>query len=150
MRVLALDVGERRTGVAISDPTGTLARPLRPLQRGFDLLALFLPGQNFDQLQSKIHGSSRTARSNHLAIPDNRIRAVIQLLESIQNTRKTGGLAAFEQTGACQHFGCRTYRRGETITCRHAGQQSANARVVIEMICTRQPARQNHHVVFLL
>jgi putative Holliday junction resolvase len=34
MRVLALDVGERRTGVAISDPTGTLARPLRSLERG--------------------------------------------------------------------------------------------------------------------
>lgn len=32
MRVLALDVGERRTGVAISDPTGTLARPLQSLE----------------------------------------------------------------------------------------------------------------------
>lgn len=28
MRVLALDVGERRIGLAISDPSGTLARPL--------------------------------------------------------------------------------------------------------------------------
>jgi putative pre-16S rRNA nuclease len=28
MRVLALDVGKRRIGLAISDPTGTLARPL--------------------------------------------------------------------------------------------------------------------------
>jgi putative Holliday junction resolvase len=28
MRVLALDIGERRTGVAVSDPTGTVARPL--------------------------------------------------------------------------------------------------------------------------
>jgi putative Holliday junction resolvase len=27
MRVLALDVGERRVGVAVSDPTGTLATP---------------------------------------------------------------------------------------------------------------------------
>lgn len=34
MRILALDVGERRVGVAISDPTGTLARPLRTLMRG--------------------------------------------------------------------------------------------------------------------
>ena len=34
MRVLALDVGDRCTGVAISDPTGTLARPLQPLHRG--------------------------------------------------------------------------------------------------------------------
>ncbi len=33
MRVLALDVGERRIGVAISDPTGTVARPLCTLRR---------------------------------------------------------------------------------------------------------------------
>jgi putative Holliday junction resolvase len=33
MKVLALDVGNRRTGVAISDPTGTLARSLAVLVR---------------------------------------------------------------------------------------------------------------------
>jgi putative Holliday junction resolvase len=32
-RVLALDVGERRIGVAVSDPSGTFALPLRPLER---------------------------------------------------------------------------------------------------------------------
>jgi len=32
MRVLAVDVGARRVGLAISDPTGTLARPLKTLQ----------------------------------------------------------------------------------------------------------------------
>lgn len=30
-RIVGLDVGERRIGVAISDPTGTLARPLHAL-----------------------------------------------------------------------------------------------------------------------
>ena len=34
MRVLALDVGERRVGIAIGDPTGTVARPLQALVRG--------------------------------------------------------------------------------------------------------------------
>jgi putative Holliday junction resolvase len=34
MRLLALDVGERRIGVAVSDPTGTIARPLLALERG--------------------------------------------------------------------------------------------------------------------
>jgi len=34
MRVLALDVGERRVGIAISDPLGVLARPLQALTRG--------------------------------------------------------------------------------------------------------------------
>ena len=31
MRILGLDVGERRVGVAISDPTGTVVRPLQTL-----------------------------------------------------------------------------------------------------------------------
>jgi putative Holliday junction resolvase len=31
MRVLAIDVGQRRVGLAVSDPSGTLARPLTTL-----------------------------------------------------------------------------------------------------------------------
>ena len=37
MRVLAFDTGARRTGVAVSDPSGTVARPLRVLH-GEDVL----------------------------------------------------------------------------------------------------------------
>ena len=33
MKVLALDYGSARTGVAVSDPTGTVARPLDVVQR---------------------------------------------------------------------------------------------------------------------
>ena len=33
MKVLALDFGRARTGVAVSDPTGTLARPLGVVER---------------------------------------------------------------------------------------------------------------------
>ena len=33
MKVLALDYGSARTGVAVSDPTGTLARPLSVVER---------------------------------------------------------------------------------------------------------------------
>ena len=33
MKVLALDYGSARTGVAVSDPTGTLARPLCVVER---------------------------------------------------------------------------------------------------------------------
>ncbi|MGD9099317.1 MAG: Holliday junction resolvase RuvX [Anaerolineae bacterium] len=32
-RVLALDLGERRIGVAVSDPTGTVARPVTAIAR---------------------------------------------------------------------------------------------------------------------
>lgn len=35
-KVLALDFGSARTGVAVSDPTGTLARPLRVVERAAD------------------------------------------------------------------------------------------------------------------
>jgi putative Holliday junction resolvase len=34
VRILGLDIGERRVGVAISDPTGTVVRPLQTLVRG--------------------------------------------------------------------------------------------------------------------
>ena len=33
MKVIALDFGEARTGVAVSDPTGTVARPLCVVER---------------------------------------------------------------------------------------------------------------------
>lgn len=33
MKVLALDFGSARTGVAVSDPTGTLARPMGVIER---------------------------------------------------------------------------------------------------------------------
>lgn len=33
MRILALDLGERRIGVAVSDPTGTVARPVGVVER---------------------------------------------------------------------------------------------------------------------
>jgi putative transcription antitermination factor YqgF len=33
LKVVALDFGRARTGVAVSDPTGTLARPLRVVER---------------------------------------------------------------------------------------------------------------------
>jgi putative Holliday junction resolvase len=32
MRILAIDYGQKRVGLAVSDPTGTLASPLRTLQ----------------------------------------------------------------------------------------------------------------------
>ena len=36
MRILGLDVGEKRIGVAISDPTGIIAQPLMTIERGGD------------------------------------------------------------------------------------------------------------------
>ena len=33
MRIIALDIGEKRIGVALSDPTGTIATPLTTIER---------------------------------------------------------------------------------------------------------------------
>jgi putative Holliday junction resolvase len=46
MRVLAIDVGQRRVGLAISDPTRTLARPLTTLT--------VEPGQALDRVAHEI------------------------------------------------------------------------------------------------
>jgi putative Holliday junction resolvase len=40
MKVMALDYGSARTGVAVSDPTGTIARPLCVVQRAGTELGL--------------------------------------------------------------------------------------------------------------
>jgi putative holliday junction resolvase len=34
VRVVGIDLGERRIGIAISDPTATLARPVKTIERG--------------------------------------------------------------------------------------------------------------------
>jgi putative Holliday junction resolvase len=34
MRVIGIDLGERRIGIAVSDSTATLARPVKTIQRG--------------------------------------------------------------------------------------------------------------------
>ena len=34
VRVVGIDLGERRIGVAVSDASGTLARPLKTIERG--------------------------------------------------------------------------------------------------------------------
>lgn len=55
MKVLALDYGAARTGVAVSDPTGTLARPLRILERaasdeGLEELAELVRAEEADRV----------------------------------------------------------------------------------------------------
>ena len=56
-RIVGLDVGERRIGVAVSDPTGTLARPLRALPTtGLDGNALEVALAEIDRLAGEEDG----------------------------------------------------------------------------------------------
>ena len=55
MKVLALDYGRARTGLAISDPTGTLARPLGVIERieseaGMARLRALLDAESIDRI----------------------------------------------------------------------------------------------------
>ena len=55
MKVLALDYGAARTGFAVSDPTGTLARPLRTVERaaseeGMDELAELVRAEEVERV----------------------------------------------------------------------------------------------------
>ena len=67
MKALALDFGSARTGVAVSDPTGTLARPVTTVQRvttdaGFaELLALIAA----EEPEVVVVGMPLTLRGEH-------------------------------------------------------------------------------------
>jgi putative Holliday junction resolvase len=54
VRVIGIDLGQRRIGLAISDPTATLARPLRTLERGrSDEAAVRLLAAEIDRLHAE-------------------------------------------------------------------------------------------------
>lgn len=67
MKVLALDYGAARTGVAVSDPTGTIARPLRTVERagsedGLNELAELVRLEEVDRV---VVGLPLTLRGEH-------------------------------------------------------------------------------------
>ena len=67
MKVLALDFGSARTGVAVSDPTGTLARPLGVVERatsdsGLDELASLVKREQPERI---VVGMPITLRGEH-------------------------------------------------------------------------------------
>jgi putative holliday junction resolvase len=64
VKVLALDYGPARTGVAVSDPTGTIARPLRIVERaaGEDGLAEVAELVRAEQAERVVVGLPLTLR----------------------------------------------------------------------------------------
>jgi putative Holliday junction resolvase len=57
LRIVGLDIGERRIGVAVSDATGTLARPLAVLRpAGLDVDALQLVANEIVRLAAEEDG----------------------------------------------------------------------------------------------
>ena len=67
MKVLALDYGSARTGVAVSDPTGTLARPLGVVRQvrdadGFERLIEII---RIEEPEEIVVGMPLTLRGEH-------------------------------------------------------------------------------------
>ena len=54
MRVLALDYGSARTGVAVSDPTGTVARPVEVVRRAASPAGLARIAELVTQLEAEL------------------------------------------------------------------------------------------------
>jgi putative holliday junction resolvase len=105
VKVLALDFGAARTGVAVSDPTGTLARPLTVVERaasgpGLALLAKLIGEESPDRV---VVGLPLTLRGEHGAQAAETHRFIAALREVVDvpvetfDERFTTALAAREQ-----------------------------------------------------
>ncbi|HEY7561678.1 MAG TPA: Holliday junction resolvase RuvX [Gaiellaceae bacterium] len=108
MKVLALDYGSARTGVAVSDPTGTVARPLGVVERaGTDAgLARVLEVARAEGAERIVVGLPLTLRGERGAQAEEterfveRLRAATELPIESFDERFTTALAARSDTRA--------------------------------------------------
>jgi putative holliday junction resolvase len=102
LKVLALDYGAARTGVAVSDPTGTIARPLGVVERaateaGLDRVAEIVREQEAERI---VVGLPLTLRGEHGAQARETdafveaLRAAVDVPVESYDERFTTGLAA--------------------------------------------------------
>jgi putative Holliday junction resolvase len=105
LKVLALDFGSARTGVAVSDPTGTLARPLTVVERaasqaGLAQLAQLIADEGPDRI---VVGLPLTLRGEHGAqaaeteLFVEALRGVVNVPVESFDERFTTALAAREE-----------------------------------------------------
>lgn len=101
MKVLALDYGSARTGVAVSDPTGTLARPVGVVERagteaGLAELARLVREQEAGRVVVGLPLTMRGARGEQAAETErfaDRLRAVVDVPVELYDERFTTDLA---------------------------------------------------------
>ena len=112
MKVLALDYGSARTGVAVSDPTGTLARPLTTVERattdaGFEKLLAVIAAEAPELV---VVGLPLTLRGEHGAQARetaefaDRIRAAVEVPVESYDERFTSVLAGGDDARAAAHL----------------------------------------------
>ena len=112
MKVLALDYGSARTGVAVSDPTGTLARPVVTVQRvatddGFAKLLAVIAAEEPELVVVGLpltlrgeHGEQARETSEFVE----RLRAAISAPVETYDERFTSVLAAGDDARAAAHL----------------------------------------------
>jgi putative Holliday junction resolvase len=112
LKVLALDFGSARTGVAVSDPTGTVARPVTTVERaatdaGFAKLLTVIAEEEPEVV---VVGLPLTLRGEHgeqagetVAFVD-RLRAAIDLPVETYDERFTSVLAGGDDARAAAHL----------------------------------------------
>jgi putative Holliday junction resolvase len=101
LRVLALDYGSARCGVAVSDPSGTLATPLEPVlrpgtRRGLERLAQLVrelgAGRVVVGLPISLSGGDSAQTRETRAFAD-RLRAAVDVPVELYDERFTSSLA---------------------------------------------------------
>lgn len=110
MKVLALDYGSARTGVAVSDPTGTLARPLEVVERAAsrDGLARLAELVRLEGAERVVVGLPLTLRGEHGAQARETerfveaLRGVVGVPVESFDERFTTALAGQDQGGAAE------------------------------------------------
>jgi putative Holliday junction resolvase len=112
LKVLALDFGSARTGVAVSDPSGTLARPVTIVERvttdaGFDKLLTVV---RQEEPELVVVGMPLTLRGEHGdqaqqtgAFVD-RLRAAVSVPVETYDERFTSVLAGGDDAKAAAHL----------------------------------------------
>jgi putative pre-16S rRNA nuclease len=112
LKVLALDFGSARTGVAVSDPTGTVVRPLAIIDRaatdaGFaKLLAVIAaeaPGQVVVGLPLTLRGE-HGAQADETAAFVERLRAAVETPVDTYDERFTSVMAGGDDARAAAHL----------------------------------------------
>ncbi len=101
MKVMALDYGSARTGVAVSDPTGTIARPLGVVERaatepGLAELARLVREQEAEQVVVGLPLTLRGGRGEQAAATERfaeSLRAVLDVPVVLFDERFTTDLA---------------------------------------------------------
>jgi putative Holliday junction resolvase len=107
VKVLALDFGSARTGVAVSDPTGTIARPLGVVERaateaGLEQLARLIADEGAERVVVGLPLTLRGERGEQARETDafvEALRAAVDVPVESYDERFTTGLAASVGSG---------------------------------------------------